>query len=81
MGWIVQEFRKRHLFGAAVAYALAATGLLAALRALARVVALPSWADALAVLLLALGLPLVLIAVWRRARLRPSARGRSGAPA
>ncbi len=71
MGWIVQEFRKRHLFGAVAAYVLAAAGLLAGLRALARVVALPSWSDALAVLLLALGLPLVLIAVWRRARRGP----------
>jgi hypothetical protein len=74
MGWIVQEFRKRHLFAAALAYAVFAFALLAGLRVLGQVAALPSWLPSLAVLLLALGLPLTLIAIWRRWR-RPGGGG------
>lgn len=77
MGWIVQEFRKRHLFVAALAYAAFAATVLAGLRVLGQVAALPTWLPSLAVLLLALGLPLTLIAIWRRWR-RPGGGGSRG---
>jgi uncharacterized membrane protein (DUF4010 family) len=77
MGWIVQEFRKRHLFVAALAYAAFAAAVLAGLRVLGQVAALPTWLPSLAVLLLALGLPLTLIAIWRRWR-RPGGGGSRG---
>jgi hypothetical protein len=80
MGWIVQEFRKRHLFAAALAYGVFAAAVLAGLRVLGQVAALPSWLPSLAVLLLALGLPLTLIAVWRHWRRPGGGGGRDRGP-